>query len=60
MNRSPRTIAPEPLAPDALEIMERHRITSLVVTQDGTAGSAVLGVLHTHDLWAVPGEGSKG
>jgi arabinose-5-phosphate isomerase len=60
MNRSPRTIAPEPLAPDALEIMERHRITSLVVTEDGTAGSAVLGVLHTHDLWALPGESAKG
>jgi arabinose-5-phosphate isomerase len=54
MNRSPRTIGPEPLAPDALEIMERHRITSLVVTKDGTAASPVLGVLHTHDLWAVP------
>jgi len=60
MNRSPRTIAPEPLAPDALEIMERHRITSLVVTQDGTSASAVLGVLHTHDLWALPGENAKG
>jgi arabinose-5-phosphate isomerase len=60
MNRSPRTIAPEPLAPDALEVMERHRITSLVVTQDGTAASRVLGVLHTHDLWALPGEGAKG
>lgn len=54
MNGSPRTIAPEPLAPDALEIMERHRITSLVVTEDGTPASAVLGVVHTHDLWAVP------
>src|ERR1700761_915291 len=59
MNRSPRTIAPDPLAPDALEVMERHRITSLVVTRDGTAASAVLGVLHTHDLWALPGEGAK-
>ena len=59
MNRSPRTIGPEPLAPDALEIMERHRITSLVVTEDGTAGSAVLGVVHTHDLWAVP-DSTKG
>jgi len=59
MNRSPRTIGPEPLAPDALEIMERHRITSLVVTRDGTAASAVLGVLHTHDLWALPGESAK-
>src|SRR6201995_2874588 len=60
MNRSPRTIAPEPLAPDALEVMERYRITSLVVTRDGTAASAVLGVLHTHDLWALPGESAKG
>ncbi|HEX5282479.1 MAG TPA: KpsF/GutQ family sugar-phosphate isomerase [Bryocella sp.] len=54
MNRLPRTIGPEPLAPEALEIMERHRITSLIVTEDGTPASAVLGVLHTHDLWAVP------
>lgn len=53
MNRSPRTIGPEPLAPDALEIMERNRITSLVVTEDGTARTAVLGVLHMHDLWAL-------
>jgi arabinose-5-phosphate isomerase len=60
MNRSPRTIGPEPLAPDALEIMERHRITSLVVTQDGTDASAVVGVLHTHDLWALPNESAKG
>jgi arabinose-5-phosphate isomerase len=59
MNRSPRTIGPEPLTPDALEIMERHKITSLVVTEDGTAASAVLGVLHTHDLWAVP-DSAKG
>ena len=58
MNGSPRTIAPEPLAPEALEMMERHRITSLVVTQDGTDKSVVVGVLHTHDLWAVP-ESSK-
>jgi arabinose-5-phosphate isomerase len=60
MNRSPRTIAPEPLAPDALEMMELHRITSLVVTADGTAQTKVLGVLHTHDLWAVPASSSTG
>ena len=59
MNPLPHTIAPEPLAPDALEVMERHRITSLVVTADGTAASAVLGVLHTHDLWAVAGRGRE-
>jgi arabinose-5-phosphate isomerase len=54
MIRSPRTIAPEPLSPEALEVMERHRITSLVVTEDGSAQTRVLGVLHMHDLWAVP------
>jgi arabinose-5-phosphate isomerase len=59
MNRSPRTIAPEPLAPVALEVMERHRITALVVTEDGTAASAVRGVLHTHDLWAVSDAGKS-
>jgi arabinose-5-phosphate isomerase len=60
MNRSPRTIAPEPLAPDALELMERHRITSLVVTVDGSAKSTVVGVLHTHDVWALPANSSSG
>lgn len=60
MNRSPRTIAPQPLAPEALEQMERRRITSLVVTEDGTSASAVLGVLHTHDLWAVPSSPTPG
>ena len=53
MNRSPRTIAPEPAASEALELMERHKITSLVVTEDGSRATAVLGVLHIHDLWEV-------
>ena len=50
MNRSPRTIAPEPLAPNALALMERHKITALVVTRDGSSASPVLGVLHIHDI----------
>jgi arabinose-5-phosphate isomerase len=50
MNRSPRTIAPEPRAPDALALMQKHKITSLVVTQDGSSASPVLGVLHIHDI----------
>ena len=50
LNPSPRTIAPTPFATDALALMERHKITALVVTEDGTATSAVLGVLHLHDL----------
>lgn len=59
MNPSPHTIAPDPLAPEALELMERHRITSLVVTADGSAATEVLGVLHTHDLWALPASASS-
>lgn len=54
MNSHPRTIRPDPLAPDALELMERHRITALVVTEDGTPSARVLGILHMHDLWVVP------
>jgi len=52
LNPSPRTIAPTPFAGDALVLMERHKITALVVTEDGTATSTVLGVLHLHDLLA--------
>jgi arabinose-5-phosphate isomerase len=50
LNVSPRTIAPTPFAGDALALMERHKITALIVTADGTASSAVLGILHLHDL----------
>jgi arabinose-5-phosphate isomerase len=50
LNPSPRTIAPTPFAVDALHLMELHKITSLVVTEDGTASSQVVGVLHLHDL----------
>lgn len=53
MNPHPRLIAPEPFAVDALALMEQHKITALVVTEDGTATSPVLGVLHLHDLWEV-------
>jgi arabinose-5-phosphate isomerase len=52
LNPSPRTIAPTPFATDALALMERHKITALIVTEDGTAATAVLGVLHLHDLLA--------
>jgi len=53
MNPTPLTIAPEPLASEALLLMEQRKITSLVVTADGTPRSPVLGVLHIHDLWEV-------
>jgi arabinose-5-phosphate isomerase len=51
MNPHPRTIAPETFASDALAIMERHKITALVVTADGTPASTPVGILHLHDLW---------
>ena len=52
MNTAPRTIAPNAFASEALALMERHKITALVVTADGTATSPVLGVLHLHDILA--------
>jgi arabinose-5-phosphate isomerase len=51
MNPKPLTIAPEPFAAEALTVMEQHKITALVVTEDGTPTSQVLGVIHLHDLW---------
>jgi arabinose-5-phosphate isomerase len=52
LNPSPRTIASEPFAGEALDLMERHKITALVVTTDGTQASPVAGVLHLHDILA--------
>ena len=48
MTPRPRTIGPETLAVEALNLMEESRITSLIVV-DGAR--RVLGVLHLHDLW---------
>jgi arabinose-5-phosphate isomerase len=53
MNANPLTISPDPLAPDALLLMEQRKITALVVTENGAQNSPVLGVLHIHDLWDV-------
>ena len=52
LNKSPRVIAPTLFAGDALAVMEQHKITALVVTEDGTAGSVVLGIIHLHDVLA--------
>jgi hypothetical protein len=32
--------------------MERHKITALIVTEDGSPATPVMGVLHLHDLLA--------
>lgn len=50
MNPRPRTVAPEMFAYEAIELMEAHKITSLVVTASGAAEEGVLGIVHMHDL----------
>jgi arabinose-5-phosphate isomerase len=48
MTPNPLTIGRGLLAVEALRIMERHKITSAIVTD---AEGAVEGVVHLHDLW---------
>jgi arabinose-5-phosphate isomerase len=48
MTRTPKTIGPAALGGQALAVMERHKITALVVLEDGTRKP--LGVVHLHDL----------
>jgi len=50
MTRNPQTIGPEVLASEALTLMEKRRITSVIVV-DGQR--KVLGVVHLHDLWGL-------
>ena len=46
---APRTIPPELLAEEAIEMMEKHRINHLVVTD---TNGTLLGALNLHDLFA--------
>lgn len=46
---APRTIPPELLAEEAIEMMEKHRINHLVVTNPS---GVLLGALNLHDLFA--------
>ncbi len=50
MSRNPQTIGPHSLASEALNHMEKRRITSLVVVDPS---QKVLGVVHLHDLWTL-------
>src|SRR5262249_11447615 len=50
MTRTPQTIGPHVLASEALNLMEKRRITSVVVVDET---NAVLGVVHLHDLWTL-------
>jgi arabinose-5-phosphate isomerase len=50
MVRSPQTIGPGLLASEALNLMEKRKITSVVVVN---VEKKVVGVLHLHDLWTL-------
>lgn len=50
MTRNPVSVPPNTLAAAALNVMEQHKITSVVVTS-GDSPRRVAGVVHLHDLW---------
>ena len=50
MTRGAQTIGPHVLASEALNLMEKRKITSIVVVDEV---NAVLGVVHLHDLWTL-------
>jgi arabinose-5-phosphate isomerase len=50
MTRDPQTISPQVLASEALNLMEKRRITSVVVVDEA---KRVVGVVHLHDLWTL-------
>jgi arabinose-5-phosphate isomerase len=47
MTSNPKTVSPEALASEALELMEAYLITALPIVDHG---QRVLGILHLHDL----------
>jgi len=47
MTRNPQTIGPHVLASEALNVMEKRKITSLAVVDEA---QGILGVVHLHDL----------
>ena len=56
----PRTVVAETFVSDALELMEAHKITSLVVTGSGEDSGDVLGIVHMHDLLQSLGAAKSG
>jgi len=47
MTPDPLSVAEDMLAVEALNKLESHRITSLIVKRD----DKLIGLLHLHDLW---------
>jgi arabinose-5-phosphate isomerase len=49
MSRNPKTIAPDALIADALELFEQYKITALFVVESEGERRRPVGVLHIHD-----------
>lgn len=47
MNKNPRTISAKSLASEAAAIMQNHKVSQLVVTDNGN----YMGIVHIHDLY---------
>jgi arabinose-5-phosphate isomerase len=50
MTKNPQTIGPHVLASEALNLMEKRKITSVVVVDES---KRVVGAVHLHDLWTL-------
>ena len=46
MTKNPKTISPDLLASEALEILNASKITALIVTE----GKTPVGIVHLHDI----------
>jgi arabinose-5-phosphate isomerase len=49
MTLNPKTLSPDDLVDDAMNLFDEYKITSLFVVEDDGAGKRPVGVLHIHD-----------
>ena len=49
MTGDPKTVTPDALVADALDLFEEHRITALFVVDDKGEGARPVGIVHIHD-----------
>ena len=49
MTTDPKTIGPDALVGDAVELFDEYRITSLFVVEEADSGKRPVGVIHIHD-----------
>jgi len=49
MTTDPKTVGPDALVADAVELFDEHKITAIFVVDENGGGKRPLGVLHIHD-----------